>query len=138
MAISANSIVTPQTIKTACVIVSAAQATFPPTTTPSNTTLLLTAGADGGRLIRLRAIPHETSAGVYVAQVFRSTDGGTTKYLSKATAGTNDTVSATDAPIELDFGFSEDNPMLLQANEKLYVANSIAKTLCFVAEWADY
>lgn len=138
MAVTANSIITPQTPQTAYVIYGTAQATYPPTTNPTNVSLLLTAGASGGRLTRLTALPQESSGAVGVLQVFRSNDGGTTKFWTKAVAVTNDTVSSTDAPIELDFGFSDENAMTLKANEKIYVAPSIAKNFCFVAEWGDY
>lgn len=135
---TANSIITPQTPKSAYVIYGTAQATYPPTTNPTNTSLLLTAGAAGARLTRLYAMPQESTGATGVVQVFRSADAGTTKYWAKAVAVTNDTVSSTDAPIELDFGFSDDNPMILGASEKLYVAPSIAKSFIFVAEYADY
>ena len=138
MALTANSIMTPQAPKSAYVIYATAQATYPPTTNPTNTSLLLTAGANGARLTRLKGVPQETTGGAYVLQVFRSNDGGTTKYMAATAAGASDTVSSTDAPVEIDFGFSDDNPMILAANEKLYVAPSIAKTFCFVAEYADY
>lgn len=138
MAVTANSIITPQGPKTAYVIYGTAQATYPPTTTPTNTSLLLTAGTNGARLTRLYAMPQESTAATGVVQVFRSNDAGVTKYWAKAAAVTNDTVSSTDAPIEIDFGFTDDNPMILGASEKLYVAPSIAKNFVFVAEYADY
>ena len=138
MAGTANSIITPQSPKSAYTIYATAQATYPPTTNPTNSTLLLTAGSNGARLTKLQAIPQETTGGAYVIQVFRSSDGGTTKYWAAAATGASDTVSATDGPTVLDFGFSDANPMLLAANEKLYWAPSIAKTFCVVAEYADY
>jgi hypothetical protein len=138
MAVSANQIVTPQTPKSAYVIYATAQTTYPPTTSPTNSALLMTFGANGGRLTRLYAMPQESTGATGVAQYYRSADGGTTKYWAGAAAVTNDTVSTTDAPISIDFGFSDDNPMIGQANEKIYVAPSIAKTFIFVAEWADY
>ena len=139
MTVTANSIVTPQAPKSAYVIHSAQQNTWPPTTSPTNTTLLLTAGANGARLTRLTALPQETTGAAGVMQAYRSADSGTTKYFTKAVACTSDTVSGTDAPIELDFGFSDSNPMLLAANERVYVAHSLsAKAVAFVAEWADY
>lgn len=139
MAVTANSIVTPQAPKSAFVIHSTQQNTWPPTTNPTNTTLLLTAGANGGRLTRLTALPQESTGAAGVMQVYRSADGGTTKYFAKAVACVSDTVSGTDAPTELDFGFSEDNAMTLGANERLYVAHSLsAKAVAFIAEYADY
>lgn len=140
MAVTANSIVTPQTPKSAAVSYATAQATYPPTTTPANTTLLLTAGTNGGRLTRLTALPQETTGAACIVQAFRDVGtAGASKYMFATVASaSSDTVSATDAPIPLDFGFSDDNPMLLQANEKIYVAPSIAKTFVFYAEWSDY
>lgn len=138
MAVTPNAIVTPQGPKSAYVIYGTAQAVYPPTTNPANTQLLLTAGANGGRLTRLFALPQESTAAVCIVQVFRSNDAGATKTWTAAQAVTNDTVSATDPPIPVDFGFSDDSPMLLAANERLYVAPSIAKSFAFVAEWADY
>jgi hypothetical protein len=138
MTVSANSIITPQTPKSAYVIYATAQTIYPPTTSPANTVLLLTAGINGGRLTRLYAMPQESTAATGIVQYYRSSDGGTTKYWAGAAAVTNDTVSTTDVPIAIDFGFSDDNPMILVANEKIYVAPSIAKNFIFVAEWADY
>lgn len=139
MAVTPNSIVTPQAPKSAYVIHTTQQNTWPPTTSPTNTTLLLTAGANGARVVRLTALPQETTGAAGVLQIYRSSDSGTTKYFAKAVACTNDTVSGTDAPIELDFGFSDVSPMILAANERLYVAHSLSsKAVAFVAEYADY
>lgn len=141
MPVTPNSIVTPQTPKSAAVIHTAQQNTWPPTTSPSQSTLLVTAGANGGRLTRLVALPHETTGAVGVMQAYRDVgSSGASKYLFATQACTNDTVSGTDGPIALDFGYSEDNPMILQANERIYVAHSLgsSKAVAFIAEWADY
>ena len=47
-------------------------------------------------------------------------------------------MSGTDAPQAVDFGVSEDAPMILQGNERLYVATGISKAYNFIAEYADY
>ena len=135
MAVSANSIVTPQTPKSAMVGVATANTTF--TTSPTNTALLLTAGVNGARVTRIVAVPLETVTANFL-QVYRSTDTGTTKYLAACATGGSDTVSGTDGPSVIDFGFSEDAPMILQANERLYVATGISKSYNFVADYADY
>lgn len=135
MAVSPNSIVTPQTPKSAMAGVTTANTTF--TTSPSNTVLLVTAGTNGARVTKLQAIPLETVTANFL-QVYRSTDSGTTKYLAACATGGSDTVSGTDGPTVVDFGLSEDSPMLLQANERLYVATGITKGYNFVAEYADY
>jgi len=135
MAATANSIITPQAPKSAMCAVTTANTTF--STTPTNAVLLLVAGANGGRLTRLIAIPLETVTANFL-QVYRSIDAGVTKYLTAAATGGSDTVSGTDGPVMVDFGFSEDIAMLLQANERLYVATGITKNYHFVAEYADY
>lgn len=136
MAVTANSIVTPQTPKSAMAGVTTANTTF--TTSPTNTVLLVTAGANGARLTRLAAIPLETVTANNL-QAYRCTDGvGTVKYLAACATGGSDTVSGTDGPTTVDFGFSDSNPMILQANERIYVATGITKGYNFVAEWADY
>lgn len=135
MAVTANSIVTPQTPKSAMVGVTTANTTF--TTSPTNTGLLITAGANGARVTRIVACPLETVTANNL-QLYRSTDSGTTKYLFNAQTGGSDTVSGTDGPTVVDFGYSEDNPLILQATERVYVATGITKSYNFVAEYADY
>lgn len=135
MPVTPNSIVTPQTPRSAMAGVASANTTF--TTAPTNTALLLTAGPNGARVVRLQAMPLETVT-ANALQVYRSIDAGTTKFLAACATGGADTVSGTDAPTAVDFGVSEDSPMILQANERLYVATGIAKTYNFIAEYADY
>lgn len=136
MTVTANSIVTPQAPKSAVVNAATAQATFPPTTSPSNTVALLTAGVNGARLTRLVACPQETTTANHV-QLYRSANAGTTKFYA-AGATLTATVSATAAGAAADFGYSDDNPLILAASEALYVAVGVAKSVNFVAEWADY
>jgi hypothetical protein len=136
MAGTANSIITPQTPKSAVVNTAAAQATFPPTTTPTNTVALLTAGANGARLVRLQACPQETTT-ANNCQLYRSANGGTNKLYANGVTLTA-TVGATAAGALADFGYSDDNPLFLAANEQLFVAVGVAKSVNFVAEWADY
>lgn len=135
MAVTPNSIVTPQAIKSATALVSTANTTF--TTNPSNSVKLLTSGPNGARLTRLVVVPLETVSANFL-QVYRSKDEGLTKYLCASAFGMADTVSGTDAPSVIDFGFSEQNPMLLEAGDELYVASGISKNYHFCAEYADY
>ena len=44
---------------------------------------------------------------------------------------------ATEAPTT-DFGFSDDNPLILQPNERIYMAQGQSVSVNVVAEWADY
>jgi hypothetical protein len=135
MTMSANSIITPQTPKSAMAGVTTANTTF--TTSPTNTVLLVTAGVNGGRLTRLVAVPLETVTANNL-QAYRSIDAGVTRFLAASATGGSDTVSGTDGPTTVDFGYSENNPMTLQANERIYVATGITKNYNFIAEWADY
>lgn len=135
MAVTANSIVTPQAPKSAFAVLATANTTF--STTPTNSVLLVTAGANGGRLTRLEFIPLETVT-ANALQWYRSIDAGTTKYLAGMATGGSDTVSGTDGSTTVSAGYSEDNPLLLQANERIYVATGITKGYHVVAEWADY
>lgn len=135
MATTANSIITPQTPKSGFAALSTANTTF--STSPANTVLLVTAGANGGRLTRLEFIPLETVT-ANALQWYRSIDAGTTKYLAGMATGGSDTVSGTDGSTTVSAGYSEDNPLILQAGERIYVATGISKGYHVVAEWADY
>lgn len=137
MAVTTNSIVTPQAPKSGAVGVTTANTTF--TTSPTNTALLITAGANGARVTRIEAIPLETVT-ANALQLYRTLADATfaTKYLFRMRAGGSDTVSGTDAAAEVDFGYSEESPLILQPNERVYVATGISKAYNFNAEWADY
>jgi hypothetical protein len=47
-------------------------------------------------------------------------------------------VSATSAAAPADFGYSEDNPLILGASERLYFAAGLTKNVMIVVEGADY
>jgi hypothetical protein len=116
--------------------VAAANSTY--TSSPTNTQLLVTAGANGGRLTRLAAIPCESITTADQLQVFRSLDGGSTKLFADSALMATYTMGQTTEAPTTDFGYSDDNPLILQPNERLYVAQGQAKSVNFVAEWADY
>jgi len=135
MAVTANSIVTPQGPQSGFAVLATANTTF--TTSPSNSVLLVTAGSNGARLTRLEFIPLETVT-ANALQWYRSIDAGTTKYLAGMATGGSDTVSGTDGATTVSAGYSDDNPLILQANERIYVATGITKGYHVVAEWANY
>lgn len=135
MALTANSIMTPQTPQSGSCALTTANTTF--STAPTNTVLLVTAGANGGRLTRLEFVPLENVT-ANALQWYRSTDAGTTKYLAGMATGGSDTVSGTDGSTTVSAGYSDDNPMQLKANERVYVATGITKGYHVNAEWADY
>lgn len=136
MAGTANSIITPQTPKSGAVGVATANTTF--TTSPTNTGLLVTFGANGGRLTSLKATPLETVTANNLQAYRDIATAGVSKYLFNAQTGGSDTVSGTDGPATVDFGYSDDNPLIGMALERIYVATGISKSYNFTAEWADY
>lgn len=136
MPVTANSIITPQTPQTSNAACSAANTTY--TTSPTNTVLLITAGANGARVTRVGAIPLETLASAVQLQLFRSRDAGATRlFFESAVAGPCTMADTTEVPTA-DFGFSDDNPLILAPNERVYAAVRVAKQITFNAEWADY
>lgn len=135
---TANSIITPQTPKSSSQQnLFTANTTFG--TTPTNTILLVTAGSAGARLTKLRAMPQATVTATQL-QEFRSTDTGVTQRVSGFALGAPGgyTMAGSTLPPIADFGYSDDNPKLLQANERLYVAVGVTGSWSFEAEWADY
>jgi hypothetical protein len=135
MPVTANSIITPQGPQSGFAVLATANTTF--TTTPTNSVLLVTAGANGARLTRLEFIPLETVT-ANALQWYRSIDAGTTKYLAGMATGGSDTVSGTDGSTTVSAGYSDDNPLILQANERIYVCTGITKGYHVIAEWANY
>lgn len=136
MAGTANSIITPQTPKAAHVVTTTANSTY--TTTPTNSVLLMTAGANGARLTRLHGIPIATVTTANQLQVFRSIDTGTTKHFADSAVMATYTMAQTTAAPKTDFGYSDSNPMILAPGEQLYVATGQTQSVDWVAEWADY
>jgi hypothetical protein len=136
MAVTANSIITPQAPKSNVAALSTANTTY--TTSPTNSVLLVTAGANGARVTRLCAIPCATIVTANQIQMFRSIDGGTLKYFGDSAAMATYTMAASTEAPTTDFGYSDDNPLILQPNERLYMAEGQTVAVNVVAEWADY
>lgn len=136
MPATANSFISPQTVQSASVMLLSSQ--NPSLQTPTNTVLLATAGANGARLTRLEALATGAQQATQV-QFYRSTDLGATKRLIRAKGFPGYTIANTnDIPV-LDFGYSDVNPLILGANEQIYVAS--ANTVSGInarAEWGDY
>jgi hypothetical protein len=76
MATTPNGLITPQQPKAANASLSTKANTN--YTAPSNTTQLITAGSNGARVTKLKAIQCATVTATQI-QLFRLTDGGTTK-----------------------------------------------------------
>lgn len=136
MAVTPNSIVTPQTINTGTAVCTTANAAY--TDTPTNSQKLFTAGANGSRVTKLSALARATPAATEL-QLFRSSDAGVTKrfFASKLMAAY--TVAQTTAQTAVDFGYSDLVPLLLEPLEEIYACIGVTNTgIVFTAEGADY
>jgi hypothetical protein len=139
MAVTANSIITPQTPKSATVNLPSGATNSTYTVSPTNSVLLVTAGASGGRLTKLQAIPCATVATADQVQAFRDngTAGVSKFFFDSAAIATYTMAQSTEAPTT-DFGYSDDNPLILQPNERIYMAQGQSVSINVLAEWADY
>lgn len=108
--------------------------------TPTNTVVLLTAGADGAILTRLSAIPRATVTASSLV-LFTSSDSGTTKRLIDSVLMSAQTVATTTAITSTSFStYTETAPLRLQAGEQLYVGSQVALAsgIVFKAEYTDF
>ncbi len=135
MAVTANSIITPQTPKANTAEVTTGNTNYD---TPASLGTLITAGANGARVTRITAIPRESVADTQL-QLYRDGNGsGTNKrFFESAKMATYTLTSATEVPTT-DFGYSDDNPLILAPGEVVYCGTALSKKITFNAEWADY
>lgn len=127
-----------QTPKTASAVCTAASVYAGDT--PTNTVLLLTAGADGALLTKLTAVPRATVTATSLL-LFVSNDGGTTQRLVNSALMAAHTVATTTATAVTKFGdYSETAPLRLAAGDRLYVgaAVALASGIVFNAEYTDF
>jgi len=108
--------------------------------TPTNTTLIGTAGADGAILTKLTAIPRATvtASGLYL---FISQDSGATKRMVDCALMAAYTYAATtDNEPTLFDAITETTPIRLEAGDELYVSSAVALAsgIVFNAEWTDF
>jgi hypothetical protein len=119
MAVTPNSIITPQGLQTANAVVTAAKTSYADAT---NAVLLLTAGANGSIVCGLTAVPRGALSAVTKLMLFRSPDGGTTlHYIRPVLVAAYASDAATTAPAVADWGFSETVPLRLSSTDQLYV-----------------
>lgn len=138
MAVTPNSIVTPQAIKSANQVCDTA-VTDVDDSPGAGVLTLLTAGSNGARLVGLRATPRATVT-ITQLQLYRSTNAGSTKRLIRSVQMPAYTFAATTAAPTTDFGFSEDSPLYLGAGDILYVGIGVALAagVVFDAEYQEY
>lgn len=106
---------------------------------PTNTVALVTAGAEGAIVTRLTAIPRATVTAMAL-YIFLSKDSGTTKRLVRSALMGAHTVDPTTAIPVVDFGFTEAEPLRLEAGDELYVGIGVTASsgVVFAAEATDF
>jgi len=136
MAVTGNNFISPQSIKTAYAVTSTANTDLDDE--PAVVELLLTAGADGARVTRITSIPRATVTATNV-QLYLSKDGGVTKRLIETILVAAHTVAATTEIPAYDWGFNDDNPLILEAADRLYVGQGVATgSIVTTAHYGDY
>ncbi|WP_374576119.1 hypothetical protein [Phenylobacterium sp.] len=120
MAVTPNSVITPQSIKTANAVCTAAKTTYDDA---AAAVLLLTAGANGGVLYGLKAVARATVTATK-CQLYRY--DGANYNLIASTVMSAYTMAATSAQAPTDFGFNETAPLRLAPGDALYVAIGVA------------
>lgn len=127
-----------QTPKTATAVTTGAATVG--TDTPTNTVLLMTAGADGCIVTSLAAMPRATVTASSLL-LYISKDNGTTQRLIDSELMGAHTVATTTAIPETVFSrISESAPLRLEAGDKLYVGSQVALAggIVFKAEYTDF
>ena len=136
MAVTANSIITPQTPLAATAVATTANSTY--TDSPTNTVLLLAAQTNGARITKITALARATVTATEL-QLFVSADSGTTKKLINSTLMAAYTVAQTTGQTEIDLGYSESAPLILMSTESLYIGIGVTNTgILFRAEGFAY
>lgn len=128
-----------QTPKTATAVASSAASSITGDT-PTNTVLLLTAGADGAILTRLTAMPRATVTASNLI-IWISNDSGTTKRMKDSALMAAQTLSTTTAITWTQFtNYSETTPLRLAAGDQVYVGSQVALAsgIVFSAEYTDF
>jgi len=126
-----------QTPKTATAVCTAAATVT--NDAPTNTVLLLTAGAEGAILTKLTAMPRATVTAADLV-VFLSKDGGTTKRMIDSKLMSAYTMAATTATPITAFDYSESAPLRLEAGDEIYVGSQVALAggIVFKAEFTEF
>jgi hypothetical protein len=137
MPVTPNSIITPQTPRTATCVLTNASTDMDDA--PTTTELLVTAGANGARVTKITAVPRATVTATRL-DLWLSKDAGVTKRLIETALMSAHTVANTTEIPTTDFGFSDDLPLVLEASDRVYASTAVSLTAGIVvaAQSADY
>lgn len=135
MTVTPNSIITPQSVKSANAVCTAAKTTYADST---NAVKLLTPGSNGSVLYGLKAVPRATVTATQL-QLYRSPDNGTTMYFINSALMTGYTMAQTTPAPVTDFGYSETLPLRVAAGDTLWVGAGVALSggISFDAQYED-
>jgi hypothetical protein len=122
MAVTANSAITAQGLKTKNCVCTAAKTTY---NDAANAELLCSAGPNGSILYGLSAIPRATVTATQL-QLYRSPDGGVTlNLISTQIMGAYTMAQTTQAP-KISFEWTETAPLRLGPGDSLYAGIGVA------------
>jgi hypothetical protein len=134
MAVTPNSLITPQSVVAATAVCVAAKTDLT-TTTSAQRLVAAASNPNGGLVKRLFAIPRGTAPAMQL-QLYRSINAGVTLTLADSAQLPAFTASTAAAVTKGDFGYTADAPLRLQAGEELWVGTGVAVAagVVFVAE----
>lgn len=122
MAVTANSVVTPQTPLAGTAKLTAANTNYD---APTTALAVIPTQANGARLSRVSALALATVTATEI-QLYASPDAGTTKRFIGSVLMAAYTVAQTTGQTKTDFGYSDSSPLILLAGESLYAAIGVA------------
>jgi hypothetical protein len=135
MSVTPNSIITPQAVRSASCVCTAAKTTYGDA---ANAVKLLTPGPNGAVLYGLKAAPRASVTATQL-QLYRSPDGGATLFLIGSALMAAYAMAQTTAAPVTDFGYSETTPLRLGPADTLWVAIGVALAggIVFDAQYED-
>jgi hypothetical protein len=137
MAATPNKFISPQSVKGAAVVTSAAETAYHAPVTA--VVKLMTAGLNGSRVTRLRSRPR-ASASATALHLYLSTDAGVTKVLIDSALVLAHTPATSTKIPETDWLYSDVNPLILPANAELWISQAVllANGIAHEIEWGDF
>jgi len=126
MPVTPNSIVSPQNTFWTSAVATTANTTW--TDTPTNTVALTFTNTNGARVKKITALARAIPAATQL-QLYASSDAGTTKRLiNTVTMPASSGPAASLAQIPVDFGYTEEAPLVLGPGVSLWVGIGVTNT----------
>lgn len=127
-----------QTPKTSSAVTTLAGAIT--TDTPTNTVLLVTAGADGAILTNVRAMPRATVTASSLVLYISSDTGTTKRMIDSALMAAYTQAATTLTPVTSFAGITETAPIRLAAGDQVYCQSEVALAggIVFTAQFTEF